>query len=280
MTIIQFRDLFRSTLCYQFRYSEIDYMFKSILVSFFRFKPTIIGLNPNKLLTNKQAIKLNDSLSLIKKNCPLQYVIGKAFFLDLEIFVNKDVLIPRPETEELVVWSSKYIKSNDEVIDLCTGSGCIALAIKKMNPFTHITGLDISKKAISLAKKNSKKLNIEVDWIVADITDYNEKGKKFDIIISNPPYVHPDEIPNIHERVLNYEPEFALFTPKDDPIFFYKYCINFAIKALKSGGKLFFEVNPNYCDQVENQILKKYFSNIKIKKDFRGKNRMLSATKL
>ena len=279
MNIIQFRELFRDTLSSQFKIVEVDYMFKTILISFFKFKPTIIALDPQKRLSKFQASKLNHSLFLIKNNCPLQYITGKSFFLNLEINVDSNVLIPRPETEELALWSTKSLTNGDKVIDLCTGSGCIALALKTNNPSISVKGIDKSERAISLAKKNSKNLNIDIEWVTADVIDFQEEKCSLDLVISNPPYIHPSEIKSIQPRVINYEPKLALFTPNDDPIYYYKHCINFANNALKKGGKLFFELNPNYYKKVENQVLRSNFSEVEIKKDFMGKKRMLSATK-
>ncbi len=279
MNIIQFRELFRDTLSSQFKIVEVDYMFKTILISFFKFKPTIIALDPQKRLSKFQASKLNHSLFLIKNNCPLQYITGKSFFLNLEINVDSNVLIPRPETEELALWSTKSLTNGDKVIDLCTGSGCIALALKTNNPSISVKGIDKSERAILLAKKNSKNLNIDIEWVTADIIDFQEEKCSLDLVISNPPYIHPSEIKSIQPRVINYEPKLALFTPNDDPIYYYKHCINFANNALKKGGKLFFELNPNYYKKVENQVLRSNFSEVEIKKDFMGKKRMLSATK-
>ena len=279
MNIIQFRELFRDTLSSQFKIVEVDYMFKTILISFFKFKPTIIALDPQKRLSKFQASKLNHSLFLIKNNCPLQYITGKSFFLNLEINVDSNVLIPRPETEELALWSTKSLTNGDKVIDLCTGSGCIALALKTNNPSISVKGIDKSERAILLAKKNSKNLNIDIEWVTADVIDFQEEKCSLDLVISNPPYIHPSEIKSIQPRVINYEPKLALFTPNDDPIYYYKHCINFANNALKKGGKLFFELNPIYYKKVENQVLKSNFSKVKIKKDFMGKKRKLSAIK-
>ena len=279
MNILQYREHFRETLIPKFKSVEVDFMFKSIINSFFEFEPTVMALSPSKNLSKGQISKLNDSLLLIKKNCPLQYIIGKTFFLDFEINVNSNVLIPRPETEELVLWSIDSLTNGDRVIDLCTGSGCIAIALKKNNPSLIVKGIDKSEKAISLARKNSKKLNVDIEWLTADITNFKEEESLFDIVISNPPYIHPSEIINMHPRVLDYEPKLALFTPKNDPIFYYKCCIDFADKSLKKGGKLFLELNPNYFKEVENQVLNANFKEILIKKDFMEKKRMLSAIK-
>jgi len=279
MNIIEFRNLYREVLSSKFEIYEIDFMYKKLLNSFYNLESTIIGLKPKMKLSSRQEIKLNNALSLIQDDCPLQYIIGYSDFLDFELYVNKNVLIPRPETEELVDWVLKSCKNKQNIFDLCTGSGCIALGLKKNNPSLNITGIDISKKAILIAMKNSKKLNLDINWVVQDLKKMKSKDSFIDIIVSNPPYVFPDEKKDMQPRVLNHEPHIALFTPISDPVYFYKYCVNFAKTSLRKGGKLFFEINPNYIDEVENLLLNSDFSKIEIRKDVFGKKRMLSSEK-
>jgi len=279
MNIIESRNIFRAVLNSKFKVNEIDFIYKRLLSSFFEFDPTIIGLNPKMKLSSLQKKRLKNALSLIQNNCPLQYVTGKASFLDFELFVTPDVLIPRPETEELTNWVLKFCRNGQKVFDLCTGSGCIALGIKKNNPTLNVTGIDISEKAILIAIKNSKKLNIDVNWIVKDLKKIEPEYPSIDLIVSNPPYLYPDEKKSMHSRVLDYEPQIALFTPINNPVYYYKYCINFANKSLRNGGKLFFEVNPNYINDIETLLLNSSFSNINVRKDIFGNKRMLSADK-
>jgi len=279
MNILEFRSLFRKNLFSKFELNEIDFIYKNLLKSFFCFEPTVLGLNPKTKLNKIQQAKLNHALSLIKKDYPIQYITGTTTFHDIEILVNSNVLIPRPETEELVNWAIESIKDDYKIYDLCTGSGCIALALKNNNPSIILTGIDISKKAISIAKKNSQNLNLQVNWITQDIKKINTNKSSIDLIISNPPYVYPTERKNMHPRVLDYEPSIALFTPISDPIYYYRFCISFAKKSLRTGGKLFLEINPNYIDEIENLLMKSNFSNVILKRDFNGKKRMIRAEK-
>ena len=279
MNIIEFRNLFREVLRPKFKVNEIDFIYKKLLYSFFRLESTVIGLNPKMDLTFFQEKKMKIALSSIQKDSPLQYVIGKAPFLDFELFVNSNVLIPRPETEELVRWVLESCENGQNIMDLCTGSGCIALGLKKNNSTLKITGIDISQKAILIGIKNSKKLNLEVSWLVKDIKNIELEDSFIDIIVSNPPYIYPEEKKIMHSRVLDYEPHIALFTPIDDPVCYYKYCINFAKKSLRVGGKLFFEINPNYINDIKNLLISSNFSSLETRKDVFGKNRMLSAKK-
>lgn len=279
MNIIQYRNLFRKVLSPKFELNEIDFIYKTLLNSFFNLESTVIGLNPKLNFLAYQEVKLENALESIHDDCPLQYVTGKASFLDFDIFVNSNVLIPRPETEELVYWVLKSCKKGYNVFDLCTGSGCIALGLKKLNPSLKITGIDISKKAILMAEKNSKKLNLDIDWEVKDLKQIKYEDSAIDIIVSNPPYISHGEKNAMHPRVLNYEPHIALFSPNNDPVLYYKYCINFAKKSLRNGGKLFFEINPNYIIHIENLLSNANFSNIEIRNDLFGKKRMLSSEK-
>ena len=153
----------REALSSKLELNEIDFIYKKLLNSFFKLESTVVGLNPQMDLSSKQEMKLNNALLLIQDDCPLQYVIG-AIALTCAVGLDKDVLIPRPETEELVNWILKSCKNGQNIFDLCTGSGCIALGLKKHNPTLNITGLDISKKAILIAVKNAKKLNLDINW--------------------------------------------------------------------------------------------------------------------
>ena len=277
MNIIQFRNQFRKSLSSKFEINEIDFIFKKLLNYFFNFESTIIGLSPRLELSASQEFKLIEALKLINNNCPLQYVIGKSTFMDFEIYVDSNVLIPRPETEELVNYVLESTKNDDTIFDLCTGSGCIALGLKNKNSSLNVTGIDISNDAILIAVKNSEKLNLNINWIVEDLKKIITKDASIDIIVANPPYVHPNEKEIMHARVLNFEPHMAIFTPKNDPTYYYKYCINFAKKSLKVGGKLFFEINPFYAKEIETLLVNSNFNNIDIKLDVYGKKRMLSS---
>ena len=279
MNIIQFRNLYREALSYKLELNEIDFIYKKLLNSFFKLESTVVGLNPQMDLSSKQEKKLNNALLLIHDDCPLQYVIGNSPFLDFEVYVDPNVLIPRPETEELVNWILKSCKNGQNIFDLCTGSGCIALGLKKHNPTLNITGLDISKKAILIAVKNAKKLNLDINWIVEDLKKIKSENSSIDIIVSNPPYIYPDEKKNMQPGVLNHEPHLALFTPINDPVCYYRYCIDFAKKSLRKGGKLFFEINPNYINDIESLLSNSNFSNIEVRNDFFKKKRMLSSEK-
>ena len=279
MTLIEARSLFREKLLFKFPVNQIDFIFKYILKEFFDWESTIIGLKPNLILKNFQLKKLEKAMISLLDDYPLQYITGKTFFMELEIIVNPNVLIPRPETEELTKLIISKCYNQTTFMDLCTGSGCIALAIKKHIPKSNVYGIDISSKSISLAKQNSKYLNLPVSLHNDNICKLITWPFKFDVIVSNPPYLDSNDIKNISPNVFKHEPHIALFAPPNNPIYFYECCISFAKNNLRRDGILYFEINPRHVNKIESLFLKSDFKQVEIKKDTFGKKRMLSAKK-
>jgi release factor glutamine methyltransferase len=212
---------------------------------------------------------------------PVQYIIGKARFLDCEIQVTSDVLIPRPETEELVSFFLKNNNlSNPKILDIGTGSGCIAIAIKKALPEAEVMGIDASGKALEIARKNSFINHAIVDFFPVDIFKIEaRKGlpKDFDIIISNPPYVIESQKNEMRKNVLDYEPNSALFVSDSNPLEFYEAIAEFAKYHLKSSGKLYLEINETLSRETCALLESKGYSNTKVLLDFRGKKRFVMA---
>jgi release factor glutamine methyltransferase len=216
----------------------------------------------------------------LKEYQPLQYIFGKTEFYDLTFSVNKDVLIPRPETEELVDWIVNDSKNTaSKIIDIGTGSGCIAISLKKSLPKVKILAIDISKKALEIAKKNAQSNNAEISFTKFNILDIetNKRFAKFDIIVSNPPYVREQEKSLMAKNVLNFEPYEALFVSNQDPLIFYEAIANFAIKHLSTNGNLYLEINENLAEQTAELLSQKGFCEILIKKDINDKFRMIRA---
>ncbi|NLL27207.1 MAG: peptide chain release factor N(5)-glutamine methyltransferase [Bacteroidales bacterium] len=218
--------------------------------------------------------KIENLYSRLMKNEPIQYVIGYAWFLDLKFKINSGALIPRPETEELVLWlinNHLNEQSDIEIVDICTGSGCIAISLKKAMPMAKVSAIDNSPKAIEIAKYNARLLNVDIDWILADVLseDFNFKSEKKLIVISNPPYVKESEKANMSSRILNYEPESALFVPEQNPLVFYE---NILKKI--NANSIYFEINPLTLNEFDN-LLKNYSYKVSYKKDFREKQRMI-----
>ncbi len=237
--------------------------------------------NPEKEFNSTDLLRLTDFIKRLLNHEPVQYVTGIAHFMDLKLEVNSNVLIPRPETEELLQWiiddflnSTKTVK----VLDIGTGSGCIALALKKYLKSSEVYALDKSKNALNLAINNAKKNQLEVYFIHDDILFLSSKQLlKFDIIVSNPPYVLLSEKKLMNKNVLEHEPHLALFVNDSDPIIFYKAIADYALSNLISNGLLYFEINEKYGEEIKIMLLNLNFINIELRKDFFGKDRFIKA---
>src|SRR6187399_864169 len=237
-------------------------------------------------LTCTQLEDLDAITERLKKNEPVQHVLGEAWFAGMKFKVNKNVLIPRPETEELVDWVVKGIekgkgkRENISILDVGTGSGCMPIALKKKLPGVNVSAIDVCSEALFTATENAVTLNAEVNFVLLDFLD-EEKWKElaqYDIIVSNPPYIKQSERNTMHDRVKEFEPHLALFVPDEDALLFYKKLSDFSLKHLKAGGSLFVEINEALGEQVVNLFKSARFANIELRKDMQGKNRMIKAT--
>ena len=231
-------------------------------------------INQNQKISLHQRKKIKRIVSQLKKNKPIQYILEECVFFDLKFKVNSSVLIPRPETEELVKWILKdEFKS---IIDIGTGSGCIAISIAK-NKNVNVHAIDISNTSIKLAKKNAEFHGVSINFLNIDILTENISNK-VDIVVSNPPYVLKKEKKHMNKNVIDYEPEIAIFVDDNNPFLFYKIIAKKAKKILNRNGKIYFEINENYSEEVM-KILKDYgYVNIKLKKDINDRDRMIKAT--
>lgn len=264
---------------------EIKSIFDLLLLDVIKWTKVQIQLNKNQVLKNWELQLLLEKLAELKENKPIQYVLGKTEFYDLNLIVNEDVLIPRPETEELVNWiitENKSSKKNEKLIilDVGTGSGAIALALKK-NLFTEVFALDISEKALGIASENARKNNLKINYVNINILNNIEfdKIEKCDILVSNPPYVLEKEKIEMKQNVLDYEPENALFVSNEKPLIFYEKIIELAKIKLKPKGKIYFEINERLGEEMKDLLNKNTYENIILKKDLFGKNRMIRAIK-
>ncbi|HEX6848309.1 MAG TPA: peptide chain release factor N(5)-glutamine methyltransferase [Chitinophagaceae bacterium] len=237
-------------------------------------------------LTCHQLEDLDTITERLKKNEPVQYVLGEAWFAGMKFKVYKTVLIPRPETEELVDWVIKEINvqysmfnAQCSIIDIGTGSGCIPIALKKKLPQTTVSAIDVCSEALFTATENAMEHNAEVDFRLFDFLD-EEKWKElsqYDIIVSNPPYIRQSEMNSIHERVKEHEPHLALFVPDNDALLFYKKLAAFSFEHLKPVGNLFVEINEALGGDVMNMFRSAGFSKVELRKDMQGKERMIKA---
>ncbi|MBM3914835.1 MAG: peptide chain release factor N(5)-glutamine methyltransferase [Sphingomonadales bacterium] len=232
-------------------------------------------------LHTAQTEQLTQLTQQILAGKPLQYVLGEAWFCGLKLMVNAQVLIPRPETEELVEWiiaNCRFPVSALQIMDMCTGSGCIALALKRRIRKATVTAVDVDPGALSVARYNAQQLGISIDVLQADLSDsmgWTPLGAT-DIIVSNPPYISAAEKAEMSPTVLDHEPHLALFAPEADPLFFYKQLALLAEQKLNPQGQLFTELNASYAQEVGSLFLKAGFQ-IAIKADMQGKERMLRA---
>jgi len=228
--------------------------------------------------------KINVAVQQLQTHKPLQYILGETSFCDLPINVSEAVLIPRPETEELVSWIKEDInvETQSTMADLCTGSGCIAIALKKMLPKTIVWACDISFDALQVANENALKNRVEVNFWQCDMLSEKinlESDILFSVIVSNPPYIRDCEKLLMKENVLNYEPHLALFVDDNDPLIFYRAIINFAKARLQKNGVVYVEINEAFGNEVKELFYEKGFSEITLRKDIHGKDRMIKAVK-
>lgn len=237
-----------------------------------------------KLLNDDQLKKLNNHINELMLHKPVQYVLHEAWFAGMKFYVDENVLIPRPETEELVEWivqDFKFSIANLKltILDIGSGSGCIAIALKKKLPFGNVYALDINDKALEITLKNAVANDAEIELIHADIlnVDKQQSFSIFDIIVSNPPYIKQSEANQMAENVLKYEPASALFVPDENALLFYNAIADFALINLNDNGKLYFEINETLGNEVASLLAAKGFSNIILKKDLQGKDRMISS---
>ena len=230
-------------------------------------------LNSNYNLSDENISSFEKIIVDIKKNIPIQYILGETYFYNLKFNVNSSTLIPRPETEELV----RYILSHNfsSVLDIGTGSGCIAISIAK-NSNASIDAIDNSKEALEIAKSNAILNSVDVNFMFNDVFGFSVT-KKYDLIVSNPPYVLNSEKKYMHQNVIDYEPHNALFVEDSNPLIFYEKIALIASKNLNSNGLLFFEINEKFGEQIIDLLLKLNFVDIELKKDINGRDRIIKS---
>jgi len=282
MTIAELKTEFEKELKGLYSSSEIKNIFYYVLSHLLEVSKLAILSHTDKEIDENLLKNIGPILLKLKKMMPVQYVLGKADFYDMVLEVNPSVLIPRPETEELADWIIKENKGkNISILDICTGSGCIALALKKNLPQSHLKAIDFSVKALEVAKANAKTYKLDIDFMEADALKLNQfiDSNQFDTIVSNPPYVTPDEKETMHDNVLLYEPHEALFVPGNDPLIFYKAIAEFA-KGSNKTTVLYFEINESMGGELTVLLKKMGHSEIIVKKDINGKDRMLKCTYL
>jgi release factor glutamine methyltransferase len=278
------RKYYCDQLCSIYDKEEANAMILILFDHYFKIDRVRMALEPNLRLSESEMLTFHFAVKDLLKNKPLQYIIGETEFCDLKFKVNENVLIPRPETSELVHLITNRQQTTDNsqltILDIGTGSGCIAISLAKQLPQSQVYALDISEKALCVAKDNAYINNVDITFIHDDILSLRNKIEtKFDIIVSNPPYVRDLEKAEMRDNVLNWEPHNALFVSDDDPLIFYRNILLFAKNNLKENGEVWFEINE-YLGKEMTDLCKEYgFSDVEIFKDFRGKERIVKVNK-
>lgn len=280
MLLREIKNIYHGELGSLYPKDEVDSLFNRVIAHYLNLQGFILAFQPDYSLTKEEEQPVFEALAQLKQEVPLQYILGETEFMGLSIHVDPSVLIPRPETEELVVWILGDLNEDVEVksiIDIGTGSGNIAIAIKKKLPHARVWGMDISAGALSLARKNGEINEVDVNWIQHDILSTKRPNEVFDIVVSNPPYVLESEREVIRSNVKDHEPESALFVPDQDPLLYYRAILEFNKTNLADGGRVYFEINEALGKQL-SQLLREYgYSEIQVKKDIFGKDRMIRA---
>lgn len=272
----------KSELNNQYPDTEIESFIALIFENIFQYSRAQIHLNLETLISSEKYQKITHIINRLKNYEPIQYIIGFADFFNLKFNVDTNVLIPRQETEELVNWIiDENKKESLQILDIGTGSGCIAISLAKNMQNSVVTAFDISKNAIELAKVNAVNNSAKVDFILLDIFNENVwPNVNFDIIVSNPPYVTNSEKRLMQSNVLDYEPELALFVPDNNALMYYNKITKFANEHLNKDGKLYFEINESFGKDVAKILKENNFNNIVLKKDLNEKDRMIRGIKL
>jgi release factor glutamine methyltransferase len=290
MLLKNYKSTFLQELSSLYEEQEIESFFYIILEKLHGLKRIDLALNPQTVMDGAHLKQWKNIVSELKKQRPVQYILGETEFYGLRFLVNENTLIPRPETEELVeliIESTNYEIRNTKlkVLDIGTGSGCIAISLAANIPNAVVFAIDVSEKAMATAKKNAELNKVAIDFISTNILDVVNLSavagldKQFDIIVSNPPYVRNLEKDEIKPNVLEYEPHLALFVDDIDPLLFYRKIAELAIKNLNPNGKLYFEINQ-YLGKETIKLLEDFgFRNVELKKDIYGNDRMISCEK-
>jgi len=294
MLLKTYKSTFLQELSPLYDEKEIESFFYIVLECFHNKKRIDLALNPEMEMDALQLLRWESVLSELKKEKPIQYILGETEFYGLPFLVNENTLIPRPETEELVAWileSAKHEVQNTRLnlLDIGTGSGCIAISLAKNLPNAQVAAIDVSEKALVMAKENAKVNAVDVNFIQADILKMDDLDQlptsnfqlptHFDIIVSNPPYVRNLEKVEIKPNVLAYEPHLALFVEDTDALLFYRKIAELALKNLSENGKLYFEINQYLGKETVELLESLGFKNIELKKDIYGNDRMVKSTR-
>ncbi|KFF15938.1 peptide chain release factor N(5)-glutamine methyltransferase [Flavobacterium hydatis] len=284
MKIKQYRTQFIQELSGIYDVLEVESFFYLILEEKRNLKQIDLALNPDLSFTDEEIADLSILVTELKKEIPIQYLLGKTNFYGLDFEVNSNVLIPRPETEELVEWiikeNSKIEKfKNLKILDIGTGSGCIAISLAKNLPHAQVFAIDVSENALATAKRNAEANGVSVTFLLQNILETEDLMQEFDVIVSNPPYVRNLEKEEIKKNVLDYEPHLALFVADNDALIFYRKIAELAQTNLRKNGSLYFEINQYLGKETIELLENLSFKNIELRKDIYDNDRMIFCVK-
>ncbi|CAM3363579.1 peptide chain release factor N(5)-glutamine methyltransferase [Empedobacter stercoris] len=273
MTLAELKQLFISELESIYDQDEIEGVFLIYLED--KFDIQFIPSNEIDYTS-----EISSDIKQLKKGKPVQHITGKAFFYNDFFIVNENTLIPRPETEELIELIRNDYNPETELslIDLGTGSGCIPISLAKLFPNSNVSAIDISEKALEVAQSNAQNLNVKIDFYQQNLLEDIQLNQKFDVIVSNPPYIRNLEKEEMHQNVLNFEPHLALFVENENALIFYERVLVFAENHLNQNGTIYCEINQ-YLGQETKQLFEKNYEFVTIYKDISGNDRMLKASK-
>ena len=282
MILKEFKLFFNEALSAIYPKTEIDSFFFILMEEKLKLQRIDTVLKSDFLITEKNLIDLKNIVKRLQKEEPIQYIIGNTEFYGLPFLVDKNTLIPRTETEELVAWVLDEIKvlTNNKItelsiLDIGTGTGCIPISLAKNLTSLNISAIDISPEALLIAKQNAILNKVTIEFIELDILNAESLPQEYDVIISNPPYVRELEKEEIKNNVLENEPHLALFVEDENPLIFYNKIADLAKQQLSKNGMLFFEINQYLGKETVNMLVKKGFKNIQLKKDLFGNDRMI-----
>jgi len=278
MLLQEIKILFHKELDVIYPTTEVDSFFYRMIEHYLGLERFILALEPQTVVSKEDEQPLFEGLAKLRLQQPLQYILGTSYFFDSEFIVNKNVLIPRPETEELVQWIIAEIgnwKSEIRILDIGTGSGCIAISLAKNVPNAKVYALDVSEEALNVAKENALKNDVTIEFIQANILELECLNENFDVIVSNPPYVRALEKEMMSSNVKEEEPSLALFVSDEKPLIFYDKITQLAKQSLNFNGVLYFEINQYLGNETKQLLEDENFSEIELRKDMFGNNRML-----
>ncbi|MBQ4914899.1 peptide chain release factor N(5)-glutamine methyltransferase [Maribacter sp. MMG018] len=282
MQLREIKNIFHKELDDLYGEREVASFFYMLIEHFLGLQRFVLAMEPNLVVDKGQETPMFKALSELKGYKPVQYIIGSAHFMDMTFKVGPAVLIPRPETEELVRWVLSDVGEIKDirlkVLDLGAGSGCISVALAKNLKMAEVTGVDISDEAIEIAKKNALENGVEVEFLKSDMLTLTIK-EKYDIIVSNPPYVRCLEKNKMKENVIYHEPELALYVSDEDSLVFYRAIANFSEKSLKTDGILYLEINQYLGKETVDLFEKHNFKKVELRKDMFGNDRMIKVVK-